>query len=68
MTIGVISGTSFLVLIEALTRGGAGFVLTTRNSSVLFAVILAAVIGERPSRAQVSGAVLVAGGAILMAW
>ncbi len=68
MTIGVISGTSFLVLIEALARGGAGFVLTTRNTSVLFAVILAALIGERPSRAQVSGAVLVAGGAILMAW
>lgn len=68
VTIGVISGTSFLVLIEALARGGAGFVLTTRNSSVLFAVILAAVIGERPSRAHVSGAVLVAGGAILMAW
>ena len=68
VTMGVICGTSFLVLIEALTRGGAGFVLTSRNTSVLFAVILAALIGERPSRAQVSGAVLVAGGAILMAW
>lgn len=68
VTMGVICGTSFLVLIEALTRGGAGFVLTSRNTSVLFAVILAATIGERPSRAQVSGAVLVAGGAILMAW
>jgi uncharacterized membrane protein len=65
---GVICGTSFLVLIEALTHGGAGFVLTSRNTSVLFAVILAAWIGERPSKAQVSGAVLVAGGAILMAW
>jgi drug/metabolite transporter (DMT)-like permease len=65
---GLICGISFLVLIQALTQGGAGFVLTSRNTSVLFAVILAAAIGERPSRAQVSGAVLVAAGAILMAW
>jgi drug/metabolite transporter (DMT)-like permease len=68
VTMGVICGASFLVLIQALASGGAGFVLTSRNTSVLFAVILAALIGERPSRAQVSGAVLVAGGAILMAW
>ena len=68
VTMGVICGSSFLVLIQALETGGAGFVLTSRNTSVLFAVILAALIGERPSRAQVSGAVLVAGGAILMAW
>jgi drug/metabolite transporter (DMT)-like permease len=68
VAMGLVCGTSFLVLIEALTRGGAGFVLTSRNTSVLFAVILAAAIGERPSRAQVSGAVLVAAGAILMAW
>lgn len=68
VAMGLICGTSFLVLIQALASGGAGFVLTSRNTSVLFAVILAALIGERPGRAQVSGAVLVAGGAILMAW
>lgn len=65
---GLICGGSFLILIQALTTGGAGFVLTARNMSVLFATVIAATIGERPSRAQVSGAVLVAGGALLMAW
>jgi len=65
---GIICGGSFLILIQALTTGGAGFVLTSRNMSVLFATVIAAAIGDRPSRAQVSGAVLVAGGAILMAW
>jgi uncharacterized membrane protein len=65
---GLLCGTSFLVLIQALASGGAGFVLTSRNTSVLFAVILARLIGDRPGRAQVSGAILVAAGAILMAW
>jgi drug/metabolite transporter (DMT)-like permease len=65
---GLICGGSFLILIQALTTGGAGFVLTACNMSVLFATVIAATIGERPSRAQVSGAVLVAGGALLMAW
>jgi drug/metabolite transporter (DMT)-like permease len=50
------------------SRGGVGFVLTLRNTSVLFATGLAAAIGEHPRRAQVAGAVLVAAGAILMAW
>jgi uncharacterized membrane protein len=65
---GVICGGSFLILMEALASGGAGFVLTLRNTSVLFATALAAVIGERPRHAQVTGAVLVATGAILIAW
>jgi uncharacterized membrane protein len=52
---------------EALVSGGAGFVITLRNTSVLFATGLAFAIGERPRRTQVIGAVLVAGGAIAMA-
>jgi uncharacterized membrane protein len=43
-------------------------VLTLRNTSVLFATILAAAIGEAPRHTQVVGAILVATGAILMAW
>jgi uncharacterized membrane protein len=35
---------------------------------VLFATVLAIVIGERPRRTHVMGAVLVAAGAIVMAW
>lgn len=65
---GMICGGSFLILMEALAAGGAGYVLTLRNTSVLFAIGLAALIGERPRRAEISGAVLVAAGAVLMAW
>jgi len=65
---GMVCGGSFLILMEALSGGGAGFVLTLRNTSVLFATGLAFAIGERPGRPQVAGAALVAAGAILMAW
>ena len=68
LVMGLLCGGSFLILLEALARGGAGFVLTLRNTSVLFATVLAVVIGEPPRRAQVAGAILVAGGAILIAW
>jgi drug/metabolite transporter (DMT)-like permease len=65
---GLICGGSFLILLEALAGSGAGFVLTLRNTSVLFATGLAFAIGERPRRLQIAGALLVAAGAILMAW
>lgn len=67
LMMGAICGGSFLVLLEALGRGGAGYVLTLRNTSVLFATGLAFAIGERPRHVQAVGAVLVAGGAIVMA-
>jgi uncharacterized membrane protein len=63
-----VCGGSFLILMEALAAGGAGFVLTLRNTSVLFAVGLAWAIGDPPRRPQIAGAVLVAAGAVLMAW
>lgn len=65
---GVVCGGSFLILMEALARGGSGYVLTLRNTSVLFAAGLAYFIGERPAHAELVGAALVAGGAVLMAW
>jgi drug/metabolite transporter (DMT)-like permease len=65
---GLVCGGSFLILMEALAAGGAGFVLTLRNTSVLFAVALAYLIRERPRRVEIIGAILVAAGAILMAW
>ena len=67
VTMGLMCGGSFLILMEALARGGAGYVLTLRNTSVLFAVAMAWRIGERPRRAEVAGAVLVAVGATLLA-
>jgi uncharacterized membrane protein len=65
---GLLCGGSFLILMEALAAGGAGFVLTLRNTSVLFAVGLAWAIGDAPRRAQITGSALVAAGAVLMAW
>ncbi|HEY0476392.1 MAG TPA: EamA family transporter [Kofleriaceae bacterium] len=67
LVMGLTCGGSFLILMEALAIGGSGYVLTLRNTSVLFAVAMAWRIGERPARAEVAGAVLVAAGAALMA-
>ncbi|MEO7732103.1 MAG: DMT family transporter [Kofleriaceae bacterium] len=66
MVMGVVCGGSFLILMEALARGGSGYVLTLRNTSVLFAAGFALTIGERPRRSELVGAVFVAGGAVLM--
>jgi uncharacterized membrane protein len=63
---GLVCGGSFLILMEALALGGSGFVLTLRNTSVLFAALLAWAIGERPVRAELIGAALVAIGAVVM--
>jgi uncharacterized membrane protein len=63
---GVICGGSFLILMEALARGGSGYVLTLRNTSVLFAAGLAWMIGEKPRHSEMVGAALVAAGATLM--
>ena len=65
---GLVCGGSFLILMEALAAGGAGYVLTLRNTSVLFATGLAFAIGERPRRVEIAGAAFVAAGAVLMAW
>jgi drug/metabolite transporter (DMT)-like permease len=63
---GFVCGGSFLILMEALARGGSGYVLTLRNTSVLFAAGLAWLLGERPRRIELVGAALVAAGAVLM--
>jgi drug/metabolite transporter (DMT)-like permease len=66
---GLVCSGSFLLLMEALaTGGGAGYVLTLRNTSVLFAAGMSWWIGEPPSRVELAGATLVAVGAALMAW
>jgi drug/metabolite transporter (DMT)-like permease len=63
---GLVCAASFLTFLLALAAAGAGFVLTLRNTSVLFATLLAPVAAERPTRRQIAGATLVAGGAILL--
>ncbi|HVP67328.1 MAG TPA: DMT family transporter [Anaeromyxobacteraceae bacterium] len=65
---GALCTASFLLFLAALARGGAGTVMTLRNASVVFALLLAYAIGERPSRRQVAGTAVVALGALLLAW
>lgn len=65
---GILCTVSFLLAMQALTFTGAGAVLTLRNMSVLFAQAFAVAIGERISTRQLSGAVLVVLGAIVMGW
>ncbi len=67
IAMGGLCGGSFLILMEALARGGSGYVLTLRNTSVLFAAGLAYLIGERPRNADLIGAAFVAAGATIMA-
>ena len=68
LLMGLLCSGSFLILMEALAIGGSGYVLTLRNTSVLFAAGMAWLIGERPSWTEFGGAALVAAGAALMAW
>ncbi|MEO7729794.1 MAG: EamA family transporter, partial [Kofleriaceae bacterium] len=68
IVMGLVCGGSFLILMEALAIGGSGYVLTLRNTSVLFAAGMSWWIGEPPSRVELAGATLVAVGAALMAW
>jgi drug/metabolite transporter (DMT)-like permease len=65
---GLLCTASFLVFLSALARGGAGAAVTLRNTSVLFALLLAWLLGERPGRPQVVGTVSVALGAVVMGW
>jgi len=65
---GMVSTLSFALLLTALASGGAGAVLTLRNTSIAFALGLAVLQGERPGRRQISGAVLVMAGAVLLGW
>ena len=66
--IGLVCAVAFLVFMFALAMGGAGAIVSLRNTSVVFATLLAWRIGDRPSWRQLVGTVLVAGGAILISW
>ena len=63
---GLFSSFSFGLVLTALASGGAGAVLTLRNTSIAFALMLAALQGERLGRRQLAGAGLVAVGAVLL--
>jgi uncharacterized membrane protein len=63
---GLLCTASFVVFLIALREAGAGAVLTLRNTSVVFAIGFGAMIGDRPTRRQIIGALLVGAGAILV--
>ncbi|WP_241758676.1 EamA family transporter [Pyxidicoccus parkwayensis] len=63
---GIVCTLSFALLLSALGSSGAGVVLTLRNTSITFALALAALQGERLGRRQLTGAALVAVGAVLL--
>lgn len=64
---GVLANLSFLLFLFAMAQGGAGVLLTLRNTSILFAQGLAFAMGERPGRLGLWGATLVFCGAIMLA-
>jgi drug/metabolite transporter (DMT)-like permease len=66
LAIGSITAASFLIFLVALGRGGAGFVLTLRNTSIVFTALIGWLLGERPSRRQLVSACLVAAGAVVV--
>jgi uncharacterized membrane protein len=65
---GVICALSFLLFLAALSSGGAGAVLTLRNTSVAFAQIFGLFLGERPGLSRLLGASLVLVGAVVLGW
>jgi uncharacterized membrane protein len=64
---GILANLSFLLFLFAMAEGGAGVLLTLRNTSILFAQVFAFFLGERPRRLGIAGAVVVTIGAVLLA-
>lgn len=64
---GTLTSVGFAMMLVAMNDAGAGAVLTLRNTSILFAQLLAAMTGERPRRLGVVGALLVTVGAFFLA-
>jgi len=63
---GLVCTGSFLLFLRGLSTVGAAVALTLRNTSVFFAQGFAILLGERPTRAQLAGALLVTAGAALV--
>jgi drug/metabolite transporter (DMT)-like permease len=64
---GLLGMGGFLVFLVAMKDAGAGVVLTLRNTSILFAQLLAFAMGEAPRRLGIAGACIVTIGAVLLA-
>lgn len=64
---GLLATASFLLFLVGLSKSGAGVALTLRNTSVVFAQLLAVALGEPLPRRQLAGAALAVLGAALVA-
>jgi drug/metabolite transporter (DMT)-like permease len=64
---GVLTAAGFIVYLVAMDHLGAGLVLTLRNTSILFAQLIAFALGDRLHGLGVAGALLVFFGAALLA-
>ncbi|WP_394833545.1 DMT family transporter [Pendulispora rubella] len=65
---GLLVTVSFVAFLAGLERGGAGVIMTLRNTSVLFAQVFGWLGGERSRPAQVVGVLAVFAGAVCTAW
>jgi drug/metabolite transporter (DMT)-like permease len=65
---GAVCATAFVLFMFGLAEGGAAYVFTLRNTSVLWATALGMLLGERPSRASLLGVALVFAGACALAF
>ena len=63
----MLASVGFLVFLYAMKKEGAGVVLTLRNTSILFAQVFGFIMGDRPKRLGIIGALLVFAGAVLLA-
>ncbi len=66
VAVGSLATLSFLLALAAMRTTGPGAVLTLRNLSIPFAVLLAWRGGERPTRPQLTGSLAVTVGALLV--
>jgi drug/metabolite transporter (DMT)-like permease len=65
---GILSAASFLIFLVGLRLSGAGFAITLRNTSIVFAQIFSLMLGEKLSRQQLIGAGMVCVGAGFLSW
>ncbi|MHB2015670.1 MAG: EamA family transporter [Candidatus Xenobia bacterium] len=64
---GIGAALSFMLALWAMSSSGPGAVLSLRNLSIPFGMVLSTVIGERPGPRQWVGAGIIAAGALLIA-
>lgn len=65
---GIICTASFLIFLWGIHQTAAGYATTLRNTSIIFAVFLGRLMGEKTKKRQWLGVILVMLGALLLAY